>query len=316
VRPSPLSSAPSSSGLASHQLRIELERARALFEATADGVLVTGADGRIVSANPAFCRLFQLEERPEDLLGLELQSLCERLPTVFVDAASFSARAADVLRDQSPMLRECWPLVDGRILEADAIPVPVEGRPTERLWLWRDVTDRVRMAEGNARSHALNLSFVDELTGLSNRRGFLSQARQELDTAALVRRPMLLIFVDVDGLKQINDRLGHAAGDQALVETGAVLKSTFRERDVPARLGGDEFVVLVTDASVVGSANLLDRLEHRLQALNDRPDRQYSLAISTGVARFDPASPETLEALLSEADGQMYLEKRRKRRHG
>jgi diguanylate cyclase (GGDEF)-like protein len=315
VRPSPLSIA-QSSGPASLQLRMELERARTLLETTSDGVLVTAADCRIVSANPAFCRLFQLEERPADLLGLELEALCQRLQSVFVDAASFVARATDILREQSPMLREGWPLVDGRILEIDAIPIPLEGRPAERLWLWRDVTDRVHAAESIGRPHGLNLSFVDELTGLYNRRGFLSQARQQLDAAALVRRPMLLIFVDVDGLKPINDRFGHAAGDQALVEMGAVLKSTFRERDVTARLGGDEFVVLVTDASVVGSADLLDRLEHRVQALNDRPDRQFALAFSTGVARFDPASPETLESLLSEADGQMYLEKRRKRRHG
>jgi diguanylate cyclase (GGDEF)-like protein len=315
VRPSPLSSAPSP-GLASLQLRIEAERARVLLEATADGVLVTDGDCRIVSANPAFCRLFQLEEGPADLLGLEFQALCQRLQTLFVDAASFVARATDILRDQSPMVREGWPLVDGRILEIDAIPIPLEGRQTERLWLWRDVTDRVRSAEENSRHQALNLSFVDELTGLYNRRGFLSLARQQLDAATLVRRPMLLIFVDVDGLKPINDRFGHAAGDRALVEMGTVLKSTFRERDIPARLGGDEFVVLVTDASVVGSADLLDRLEHRVQALNDRPEREYALAFSTGVARFDPGNPETLESLLSEADGQMYLEKRRKRRHG
>jgi diguanylate cyclase (GGDEF)-like protein len=312
VRPSSASTA-SSTGLVSLQPRAELERARVLLEATADGVLVTAGDRRVVAANPAFCRLFQLEERPEELLGLDLLALFQRLQTDFVDGASFAARAADILRAQSPMLREGWPLVDGRVLECDAIPIPVDDRPGERLWLWRDVTDRVRAAQGNGRPHESNLSFLDELTGLFNRRGFLTHARQQIDTATLIRRPMLLIFVDVDGLKQINDRLGHAAGDQALVETGAVLRSTFRERDIAARLGGDEFVVLVTDASAVGAADLLDRLEHRIQALNDRPGRQYPLALSIGVARFDPASPETLEALLSEADGQMYLEKRRRR---
>ena len=108
---------------------------------------------------------------------------------------------------------------------------------------------------------------------------------------------MLLIFVDLDALKEINDRLGHAAGDQALVDTGTVLKSTFRERDIVARLGGDEFVVLVTDSSAVREADLLARLSGRLGALNARAGREFQLALSIGVAAFDPGSPESLEEL-------------------
>ena len=124
---------------------------------------------------------------------------------------------------------------------------------------------------------------------------------------------MLLIFVDLDGLKYINDQLGHSAGDGALVDTATVLKSTFRERDVVARLGGDEFVVLVTDSSAVREADLLARLAGRLEALNARAGREFQLAFSTGVAAFNPAAPEPLEELLSEADSRMYLDKRRRK---
>jgi diguanylate cyclase (GGDEF)-like protein len=297
------------------QSRNELARGRALLEATSDGVLVTGADGRIAVANQSFCRLFQIDEPPADLVGVEMLILCERLQTAFIDAASFLSRVAHLISTRQAIARECWPLTDGRIVECDSVPVPVEGRLFEQLWVWRDVTDRVRLRSAEAQGRPLdpNLSFLDELTGLFNRRGFLIHARQQLDSAALVRRPMLLIFVDVDGLKQINDQLGHAVGDCALVDSGAVLRSTFRERDVVARLGGDEFVVLVTDASLVNPAGLLSRLENRLQALNDRPAREFQLAFSTGVASFDPGAPETLEALLSEADSRMYLEKRRRK---
>src|SRR5262249_3264728 len=146
-----------------------------------------------------------------------------------------------------------------------------------------------------------------------NRRGFLRFARDQLDAAALARRPMLLIFVDLDGLKYINDQLGHAAGDRALVDTGTVLKSTFRERDIVARLGGDAVVVLVTGSSAVREADLLARLAARLEALNARAGREFQLGFSTGVAAFDPSSPESLEDLLSEADGRMYLDKRRRK---
>jgi two-component system, cell cycle response regulator len=180
------------------------------------------------------------------------------------------------------------------------------------------VTERARLRamEASGRPVEQNLSFLDELTGLYNRRGFLGYARPQLDAAARLHRPMLLIFVDLDGLKPINDRLGHASGDQALIDTAAVLKSTFRERDIVARLGGDEFVVLVTDASLVNPDGLLGRLDQRVAAMNDRAQRPFELAFSTGVASFDPGTPETLEELISQADRRMYREKRRRKLGG
>jgi diguanylate cyclase (GGDEF)-like protein len=288
---------------------------RTLLEATGDGVLVVGAQGTIVAANPAFCRLFALQPPAGTLAGVAFGDLCERIGEAFADTAHFLGRAAELHRQEAPVAGEWWSMTDGRVLEGDVLPVVVDGRRSEQLWLWRDVTERARLrsAEGNGVPHESNLSFLDELTGLYNRRGFLRYARAQLDAAALAHRPMLLIFVDLDGLKDINDRLGHPAGDRALVDTGTVLKSTFRERDVVARLGGDEFVVLVTDASVVREPDLLGRLATRLEALNARAGREFQLAFSTGVAAFDPTAPEPLEELLSEADSRMYLDKRRRK---
>jgi len=281
---------------------------RALLEATGDGVLVVGSRGAVLATNPALGRLFALPAQGPTLEGLSFQALCERLGDAFADTAHFLARAAELQAQDSTVAGECWTMTDGRILESDVLPVLVEGHRTEQLWLWRDVTERERL-----HPHETNLTYLDELTGLHNRRGFLRFARAQLDAAALARRPMLLIFVDLDGLKYINDKLGHAAGDGALVDTSTVLKSTFRERDIVARLGGDEFVVLVTDSSAVREADLLARLAGRLEALNARPGREFQLAFSTGVAAFDPASPEPLEELLSEADSRMYLDKRRRK---
>ncbi len=288
---------------------------RTLLEATADGVLVVGAHGRILATNPAFCRLFARPGQTESLDGLSFEQLGERLGESFADSAHFLGRAAELQQQDGAVTGECWTMSDGRVLECDVLPVMVEGRRNEQLWLWRDVTERARprTVEGHGHPHEPNLSYLDELTGLYNRRGFLRFARAQLDAAAMAHRPMLLIFVDLDGLKYINDRLGHAAGDRALVDTSTVLKSTFRERDVVARLGGDEFVVLVTDSSAVREADLLARLAGRLGALNARPGREFQLAFSTGVAAFDPAAPEPLEELLSEADSRMYLDKRRRK---
>ncbi|RPH72842.1 MAG: sensor domain-containing diguanylate cyclase [Myxococcaceae bacterium] len=288
---------------------------RALLEATADAVLVVGARGLVLVTNPAFNRLFGLQGPASIPEGLSFGELCERLGEAFADTPQFLAHAAELHGQEGAVAGEWWTMTDGRTLEADVLPVVVEGRRIEQLWLWRDVTERARLRAGPGHSHApeANLSYLDELTGLYNRRGFLHFARAQLDGAALARRPMLLIFVDLDALKEINDRLGHAAGDQALVDTGTVLKSTFRERDIVARLGGDEFVVLVTDSSAVREADLLARLSGRLGALNARAGREFQLALSIGVAAFDPGSPESLEELLSEADSRMYLDKRRRK---
>ena len=272
--------------------------------------------GRVAAVNPAFCRLFLGRAAvPTELLGLEVGAALGTAPRALRRRDGVRAASEGDARRRRSRGRQTWPLTDGRLLEFDTFPVGDEASDTEMLWLWRDITEqaRLRAVEALVRPVEQNLSFLDELTGLYNRRGLPGHARPQLDAAARLHRPMLLIFVDLDGLKPINDRLGHAAGDQALVDTAAVLKSTFRERDIVARLGGDEFVVLVTDASLVNPDGLLARLDQRVQAMNDRPHRPFVLAFSTGVAGFDPGTPETLEELLSQADRRMYREKQRRK---
>jgi diguanylate cyclase (GGDEF)-like protein/PAS domain S-box-containing protein len=150
------------------------------------------------------------------------------------------------------------------------------------------------------------LAMRDELTGLYNRRGFTALAEQQLRVASRAGRRLVLLFCDVDGLKPVNDKEGHEAGDRLLREAAQVLLDTFRTSDVVARLGGDEFVVLTSDASELDDASLRRRLEI---ALDDHP----RLSFSIGVAIFDPLAPRPLSALIVEADSAMYGDKRRKR---
>jgi diguanylate cyclase (GGDEF)-like protein len=156
-------------------------------------------------------------------------------------------------------------------------------------------------------------SLHDELTGLYNRRGFLNLAPSLLETARRLKTDMAMIGLDLDGLKPINDGLGHEAGDQALQATAQVLRETFRESDVLARLGGDEFVVLAVGRSRENSERLLDRLTARLGHYNARADRRFLLSLSVGLVQFDWQRHPTLESLQSEADERMYEEKRHKR---
>ncbi|MGH7720515.1 MAG: diguanylate cyclase [Gemmatimonadaceae bacterium] len=157
------------------------------------------------------------------------------------------------------------------------------------------------------------MSLVDDLTGLYNRRGFLTLARQQLKVADRMRKRVAQIFVDLDGLKRINDTLGHRDGDQALLDTADLLKETFRDSDIIARIGGDEFVVLAMETSGITAETWLCRMQERLQALNRGGTRGYRLSLSIGVAYYDPEFPCAIDELLAQADTQMYREKRSKR---
>ena len=155
------------------------------------------------------------------------------------------------------------------------------------------------------------LSMVDELTGLLNRRGFFSLGKQHIKIAEHANRQMLLFYTDVDRLKSINDRFGHAEGDLALRKIAGILKETFRSSDLIARLGGDEFTILAIDAIRDHAESMLARLDSHLVRANQQ-DLRYALSLSTGFARFDPQAAPDLEEMLAEADKALYAYRRDK----
>ena len=156
------------------------------------------------------------------------------------------------------------------------------------------------------------LSLVDELTGLYNRRGFLTLAQQQLKLANRTKRGMLLLFADLDDLKGINDTLGHHEGDLALIQTANTLKDAFRESDIIGRIGGDEFAVLAIGASKESAEILTTRLQERLEARNAKANPRYKLSLSAGIAYYDPECPCSIDELLARADRLMYEQKRGK----
>jgi diguanylate cyclase (GGDEF)-like protein/PAS domain S-box-containing protein len=159
------------------------------------------------------------------------------------------------------------------------------------------------------------ISTTDELTGLLNRRGFFTLAQQQIKLANRNKSKLLLFYLDLDGLKKINDTLGHSEGDLALAEVAAVLREIFRASDIIGRLGGDEFAVLLFEPmSFADEQAIFVRLRETLQERNARPGRRYTLSLSTGIKAYDPASPCSLDELISGADTIMYKEKKLKYR--
>lgn len=158
------------------------------------------------------------------------------------------------------------------------------------------------------------LATGDSLTGLSNRRGFELVGTKLIDVCARRGLPATLVFLDLDGLKKINDKQGHPVGDAALREFSQILTAAFRGSDLVARLGGDEFAVLM--AGTPDAQPAIDRLGDLLVARNAPPGAGYVLAASLGSATSQPGSGESLDDLLHRADAAMYGDKRRRGTRG
>ncbi|MBN1273304.1 MAG: GGDEF domain-containing response regulator [Candidatus Aminicenantes bacterium] len=158
-----------------------------------------------------------------------------------------------------------------------------------------------------------SLSLKDNLTGLFNRRGFLSMAEQQLRMADRLGGEMVLFFADFDNLKDINDSLGHHHGDLALIEIAEILRTTFRQSDIIGRIGGDEFAILIIKSSKMKAEILVQRLEEKLVYRNAEKGRKYTLSLSIGMSLFDPKKPQKIHELLNLADREMYEQKRSKK---
>jgi diguanylate cyclase (GGDEF)-like protein/PAS domain S-box-containing protein len=286
------------------QARRERDR---FFEMSIDMACIAGSDGWFKQLNPAF----------EVTLGYTRQELLSRpfIELVHPEDRAATLREVERLAQGQSMIdfTNRYRCKDGSFKWLSWHAMPDQSGAIHALA--RDVTEyRRAQAKLLETSEALRRqAVVDELTGLHNRRGFGVLAEHQLRRADRSGAGVLACFVDVDGLKAINDTLGHDAGDRAIRAAARILQTSFRASDVIARLGGDEFVVLAVDANVESHAALAERLDERIAEYNAAPDREFALAMSTGWAVYDPASPEPLDALLKRADAMMYRAKIRRR---
>lgn len=159
---------------------------------------------------------------------------------------------------------------------------------------------------------SFQLATTDALTGLSNRRGFVLLSTQILRFGERFAKPASLVFIDLDGMKPINDQFGHDIGDRALIDTARILSRSLRESDIVARLAGDEFCVLFSGTAASDAEAALGRLQTAVELHNRSRDDGPELHLSVGLADWDPTSGESLDDLMKRADRAMYRHKRSK----
>lgn len=278
------------------------EAYEAIFENSLDAVMFTVPDGRVLAANPAACALLGLGE--DEVIRLGRLGLVDMSDDRWIAAVAERARSGRV-RAEVPFRR-----ADGSSFVADLTSVRFyTSQGEERACvIFRDVSERAALLERQARllAELEQLAVLDDLTGLRNRRGFLAAAAEVLAIADRQRAAIEVLFIDLDGLKDINDRHGHHAGDVALASVARAIRDSIRSVDVAARLGGDEFVVLAFDTNRSAGRVIADRIRSELAGRSGLP---FPVRVTIGSASRYRGRAETIEDLLAASDADMYRQK-------
>jgi diguanylate cyclase (GGDEF)-like protein/PAS domain S-box-containing protein len=285
-------------------LRESEARYRDLFENVNDLIQCVNPEGRFVYVNRAWKETLGYSDH--DIEGLTLFEILD---------PSCRQHCLDVFRrlmsgEKIERVEVTFLGKGGRkvVLEGSVNTRSLNGTPESTRGIFRDITERKQLEE-----ELRAVSLRDELTGMYNRRGFLTLAEQQKKTARRLNKRLALIYGDLDGLKGINDMHGHREGDRALADAARMLRGSVRESDLVARIGGDEFGILVMIDDDADAEEILVRVHDHIADFNTAAGRPYALAISTGISLFDDDCCQTVEAVLALADDVMYREKRRRR---
>jgi diguanylate cyclase (GGDEF)-like protein/PAS domain S-box-containing protein len=288
-------------------------RFRSSFESAAVGMALVDFSGRLFEVNPSLCAMLGYSEA--ELTGLDKRHITHP-DDIEVSVERLGQLAHGEVR--SYRLEKRYRHKDGRVVWARLTMGAVrdaDDRPLYGVAQIEDVTGQKKAEEDAARyqSELQTLALTDELTGVHNRRGFRMLADQICRAQHRSSAPLMLVAVDLDRLKQINDHWGHAAGDRALQMVAAALVATFRESDVIGRMGGDEFLCVLPDATGFDDRQLRDRLSTSLAALSAEAQEPFPMTATMGAAVAAPMAPADLDTLIRNADASLYA---RKHRHG
>jgi diguanylate cyclase (GGDEF)-like protein/PAS domain S-box-containing protein len=287
------------------------------LEHTPDSVYFKDAKSRFLRISRALAERLGLDDAAEAIGKTDFDFFAaEHARQAFADEQRLMQTGDSLVGIEE---RENWD--DGREAWVSTTKVPLRDRAGGIVGLFgisRDITERKRNEQQlAAQAEALSeqkreleqMMLVDDLTGLLNRRGLQLVGEQALFKARRDGMGVVLLFLDLDGLKQINDGLGHSAGDEAIRALAGVIRDVIRGSDIAARIGGDEFAMLLFDADGEAAAAVIERIERGAAAERERSSLRYELSVSVGVYEIDPRTPGSIEELLTHADRSMYDEK-------
>lgn len=287
--------------LAEQELKLSLRRFQAILASRYAGILVLDNE-RVQFCNATFCRLFDIAETPEQLVGMSSTSLHERIHAAFANPAHELERIRSILLNTTPVELEEIAISRGRTYLRSFEPITFDDRLHGRVWQYIDITERKAQE-----AEVERLAYYDPLTALPNRRLFLELLEQGRGQARRHQVRLAVGVLDLDDFKHINDQFGHAAGDEVLRQVARRIVGVLRDGDVVARLGGDKFALLLLthahsdhDARLT-SASILETLRYPMLW----EGKVLHLSASLGWT-FYPQDAADAETLLGHADLAMY----------
>jgi diguanylate cyclase (GGDEF)-like protein/PAS domain S-box-containing protein len=286
------------------------------LEHTPDSVYFKDDKSRFLRISRALAERLGLDD-PVDAIGkTDFDFFAEHAREAFADEQRLMQTGESLIGIEE---RENWE--DGREAWVSTTKVPLRDRSGNIVGLFgisRDITERKRSEQQlAAQAEQLTeqareleqLMLVDDLTGLFNRRGLQLVGEQALYKARRDGISVVLLFLDLDGLKRINDQLGHKAGDEAILTLAEVIREVTRESDIAARIGGDEFAMLLFNEGGHAAGSVVERIVQGAAAAGERSSLRRELSVSVGICEIDPRMPGSIEELLVQADRSMYDEK-------
>ncbi|WP_213994735.1 EAL domain-containing protein [Arsukibacterium sp.] len=278
-----------------------LRLAHKVIDASLDGIMITNVHGVIESVNPSFTQL----------TGYTAAEAIGQTPALLSSGLhnkDFYRSLWQVLMEQGHWQGEIWnKRKNGEIYPEWLSITAIRGENGEICQFAAIFSDISERKSQEKKIH--QLAYLDELTGLANRRMFLDRLKLALANAQRHQHQMAVLFLDLDLFKRINDTLGHQAGDEVLTEVARRLTATVREGESVARLGGDEFTILLPEIDDISS---LDKIARRLVQQFEKPfrllEQEFVLTTSIGISLF-PVDAKTTDQLIKHADVAMYQAK-------
>lgn len=300
----------------------ELERKKqtarmsALVSSLNSGILALDENRTIIHVNNEFCRMFRLNENGEQLHGTNGHDLFQKNAPLFKDPDIFLQTIRTLYTAHNMSLNQEVQLTNGQIFEFDYLPIYVGQHDSGHLWHYRNVTEAKEKERLLIESNVIlqNLSSIDGLTGIANRRSFDSRITDEWKRALRQNGETLsLIMLDIDHFKLYNDTYGHQEGDNCLKQIAAAIQACcIRPGDLAARYGGEEFAVILPATSEAGALSVAERIKTAIEHLEIPHTNSHispHVTVSIGIGTGTPNAAFSVTTLIEHADQALYQAK-------
>ncbi|MFZ5354672.1 MAG: diguanylate cyclase [Bacillota bacterium] len=265
-----------------------------------DSVYITDGDDKILFVNKAFT----------DTYGYTSDEITNQPVSILCGSGScYSGERENSLEESVSKNETSHRKKDGSefpALISNSSVRDENGSYVATVWVVRDISE-IKEAQSKLQMYAT----TDMLTGVLNRRAGLLILEKQLQMCKRNTLQLTICYIDLNGLKDVNDRYGHQEGDEFILVITNILKDTIREADSLCRLGGDEFLLVFPECGKEDAGIIWDRIQQRLDEYNRSGEKAYTVGISGGFAEYDSNSPKSADELITIADEEMYKNKKK-----